>query len=492
MMPVLLISDVLLFVLIALTVTGLVFAARREPIRRAWRNVLSDPIAMAALAVLMVFVTGAILDSLHFRRALPPAAVVAPAATTAPASTMTSAKTYYSVEVESLLDVALGDPRARREKSYSAPFAHTLFERQSVDLGDGRRARQYPRLKYGAAQLKDPEHDKASDIASRAAWGVTAALGCVCVMGLLIGGGIARRHRIPLRVALHRLCEGETVLAWRAFLASSTILLVVLVPLLFLSMHYHVFGTDRVGNDLFHYAFKAMRTALLIGTLTSLVTLPLGIGFGIAAGYIGGWVDDAVQYIYTVISSIPYVLLIAASVLLMQVVIQSHDAWFDTAAARADARLVSLCLIIGAISWTSLCRLMRAEALKLRELDYVQAARAFGVTPLSIMRRHILPNAFHIVLITLVLDFSGLVLAEAVLSYVGVGVDAATISYGSMINSARAELARDPMVWWQIATAFVFMVSLVLAANLFADAVREAFDPRGQGATRRRLRRRPA
>ena len=87
------------------------------------------------------------------------------------------------------------------------------------------------------------------------------------------------------------------------------------------------------------------------------------------------------------------------------------------------------------------------------------------------------------------LDFSGLVLAEAVLSYVGVGVDASTISYGTMINSARAELARDPMVWWQIATAFVFMVSLVLAANLFADAVREAFDPRGQGAARRRLRR---
>ena len=84
----------------------------------------------------------------------------------------------------------------------------------------------------------------------------------------------------------------------------------------------------------------------------------------------------------------------------------------------------------------------------------------------------------HIVLISVVLDFSGLVLAEAVLSYVGVGVDPSMISFGTMINNARLEMARDPMVWWSLAAAFVFMFALVLAANLFADAVRDAFDPR--------------
>ena len=94
------------------------------------------------------------------------------------------------------------------------------------------------------------------------------------------------------------------------------------------------------------------------------------------------------------------------------------------------------------------------------------------------MRRHILPNLMHIVLISLVMDFSGLVLAEAVLSYVGVGVDPTTISFGTMINTARMELAREPMVWWSLAAAFSFMFALVLAANLFADAVRDAFDPR--------------
>jgi peptide/nickel transport system permease protein len=163
---------------------------------------------------------------------------------------------------------------------------------------------------------------------------------------------------------------------------------------------------------------------------------------------------------------------------MMQVIIDTHPEWFATSAERADARLLALCLILGVTSWTGLARLLRGETLKLREMDYVQAARAFGVKPLAIMLRHILPNLMHIVLIALVMDFSGLVLAEAVLSYVGIGVDPNTISFGTMINAARMELAREPMVWWSLAAAFVFMFALVLAANLFADAVRDAFDPR--------------
>jgi peptide/nickel transport system permease protein len=94
------------------------------------------------------------------------------------------------------------------------------------------------------------------------------------------------------------------------------------------------------------------------------------------------------------------------------------------------------------------------------------------------MGRHILPNVMHIVLIAVVMDFSGLVLAEAVLSYIGIGVDPSTISFGTMINTARLELAREPVVWWSLMAAFAFMFVLVLAANLFSDAVRDAFDPR--------------
>jgi len=143
-------------------------------------------------------------------------------------------------------------------------------------------------------------------------------------------------------------------------------------------------------------------------------------------------------------------------------------------------RLLFLCIILGITSWTGLCRILRGETLKLREAEYVLASRALGAGSFSILRRHILPNLMHIVMIAIVLDFSGLVLAEAVLSYVGVGVDPSMISWGNMINSARLEMARDPVVWWSLSAAFFSMFTLVLAANLFADVVRDSFDPRMQ------------
>jgi peptide/nickel transport system permease protein len=211
--------------------------------------------------------------------------------------------------------------------------------------------------------------------------------------------------------------------------------------------------------------------------------LPMAIIFGILAGFFRGWVDDVIQYLYTTLNSIPGVLLIAAAILVTQVYMANHEEDFASLAARADLRLLFLCLILGLTSWTGLCRLLRAETLKLRDMEFVQAARALGVSDGMILLRHILPNVFHLVLISVALDFSSLVLAEAVLSYISIGVDPATHSWGNMINSARLELARDPLVWWPLASALVFMFTLVLAANLFADAVRDAFDPRRGGGT---------
>lgn len=156
----------------------------------------------------------------------------------------------------------------------------------------------------------------------------------------------------------------------------------------------------------------------------------------------------------------------------------NHANEFTSVESRADMRLLFLCMILGIMSWTGLCRLLRGEALKLREIDYVLAARAFGVSDFTIMLRHLLPNVMHIVMISIVLDFSGLVLAEAVLAYINIGVDPTMSSWGNMINSARLEMAREPVVWWSLAAAFIFMLGLVLPANLFADAVRDAFDPR--------------
>lgn len=227
-----------------------------------------------------------------------------------------------------------------------------------------------------------------------------------------------------------------------------------------------------------YQALKSVRTGVLIGSLTTLISLPFALILGIAAGYFRGPVDDAVQYLYTTLSSIPGVLLIAAAALMLDVYMSRHAAAFDSLAARADLRLLALCGILGITSWTSLCRLLRAEALKLREIEFVVAAQALGVRSPGILRRHLLPNVMHIVIITIVLDFSSLVLAEAALTYIDIGVDPSMESWGNMINAARLELAREPAVWWSLVAALGFMFTLVLAANLFADAVRDAFDPR--------------
>jgi peptide/nickel transport system permease protein len=284
------------------------------------------------------------------------------------------------------------------------------------------------------------------------------------------------------------MVAGETEVPWRAMLLTASAIALFVGWLALLWPVYHVFGTDQTGNDVLFQALKAIRTAVVIGSLATLATLPFAIVFGILAGYFRGRVDDAIQYLYTVLSSIPSVLLIAAFVLMIQVFIDKNPQMFETGLERADVRLFLLAMILGITGWATLARLLRAETLKVSQLEYVQAAQAFGISNFNIMRRHILPNVTHLVLIVAVLDFSALVLYEAVLSYVGVGVDPTTASFGTMINSARNEMSRDPVVWWNLTTAFVFMVALVLSMQLFASAVREAFDPRARAFRVRRNR----
>jgi ABC-type dipeptide/oligopeptide/nickel transport systems, permease components len=126
----------------------------------------------------------------------------------------------------------------------------------------------------------------------------------------------------------------------------------------------HVFGTNKIGEDVFYLSIKSIRTGLIIGTLTTIFMLPFALICGLLAGYFGGIVDDIIQYLYTTLSSIPGVLLITAMMLVMEVVITNHPQLFPTIAERADARLLLLCLILGITSWSGLCRLLRAENIK--------------------------------------------------------------------------------------------------------------------------------
>jgi peptide/nickel transport system permease protein len=465
---VLLWTDVVLFILV-LALGWYAWHVRRTPNLRAnWFKVMADAPALCSAVVVTVFLVVTLLDTVHFRRALPPSATAGPAAAVA-----------YDTRTESLLDAALAKLIRSRESSYSVPLAYEGFTKESRVVG-GQSQRVFPRLTHGGAHLKDPAREWAVDLSQRIAAGLLSGLAVAGVACLLVSLGFGRKHQLGIGEGLARIARNQTALPLRAALLTFAVVCALAGTAIALMGYYHVLGTDRTGNDVLYQALKSVRTAFVIGTLATLATLPFAVVFGIVAGYFRGWIDEVIQYLYTTLSSVPNVLLIAACVLMVQVFIDKNPGLFQTGAERSDLRLFLLCVILGLTGWASLCRLLRAETMKLRELEYVQAATAFGVGHLRIMARHIMPNVMHLVLITTVLEFSGLILYEAVLSYVGVGVDPSMSSFGGMINLARSEMSRDPIVWWSFAAAFTFMVTLVLAANLFADGVRDAFDPRSR------------
>ncbi|MGH8615851.1 MAG: ABC transporter permease [Gammaproteobacteria bacterium] len=461
-MPVIFWTDALIFLLLFLAAVFVLYARNKEHLRAPWREVARSRLGMGAAVVLGFYVGIGILDSLHFH----------------PSLAASGAEPRYAPEILSAFDVLVTPLRTRVEKTYSAPLATHLYAKETIELAQGRQIRDFPRLLYGGAHLKSPESEKWTDIVGTMgrATGEAFLFWASLVFFTLLGLSRARAAR--LRETAFHVIARRTEVPWLVILLTFAACLWLGFVCMRLGVNYHLLGTDKVGQDVFYQALKSIRTGLVIGTLTTLIMLPFATLLGIAAGYFGGWVDDLIQYLYTTLNSIPGVLLIAAAILMMQVYMATHADRFTSLEARSDMRLLFLCIILGITSWTGLCRLLRGETLKLRELDYIQAAQAFGVSHFRIILRHILPNVMHIVLIALVLDFSGLVLAEAVLSYINIGVDPSMNSWGNMINSARLEMAREPIVWWSLAAAFLFMFTLVLSANIFSDAVRDAFDPR--------------
>ena len=222
----------------------------------------------------------------------------------------------------------------------------------------------------------------------------------------------------------------------------------------------HLLGTDLLGKDVLQQTLKGCRTALIIGGLTSLIYIPIGTLLGIFGGYFRRWVDDLVQYLYSTVASIPGILLLISVMMIL------------------GKGLDRMSLALALTAWIGLCRLVRGETLRQAARPYVDAARALGQSHAKIILRHILPNVMHLVIINAILGFSGLVLAESILSYLGVGAPVGTASWGSMIDSARMELSREPIVWWPLASSAGALFLLVLSLNLLGDSLRRAFDPK--------------
>lgn len=220
----------------------------------------------------------------------------------------------------------------------------------------------------------------------------------------------------------------------------------------------HWFGTDFFGRDVLGRTLHATKTALTVGLFSSSIALAVGVTLGALAGYFGGWIDDIIIWLYTTLDSIPYILLMAA---------------FQIALGQG---LSNLFIALGLTTWVTLCRLIRAEFLKQKEREYVEAARSLGASHARRIFLHILPNVMHLALIQFGLIFVTAIKAEVVLSFLGLGVEVGTPSWGIMITDSKQEITQGH--WQNLTAATLFMFGLILAVNLFNDALRDALDPK--------------
>jgi peptide/nickel transport system permease protein len=219
----------------------------------------------------------------------------------------------------------------------------------------------------------------------------------------------------------------------------------------------HWLGTDGLGRDVFGRLAQGARIAFYVGIITSCIAIPIGVLLGLLAGYYGGRVDDIVVWLYSTFAAIPGLLFILAISMVV------------------GKGLIGVFLGIGLTTWVGICRLVRAETMSHRERAYVQAARVLGYSGPRIIFRHILPNVFHIVLVTFTLRFPASVGTEVFMSFLGLGVQGEP-SWGVMLNNARARLWQG--VWWEMTSVTVAIFLLVLAFNVLGDRLRDILDPR--------------
>ena len=219
------------------------------------------------------------------------------------------------------------------------------------------------------------------------------------------------------------------------------------------------FGADKWGHDILKKTIKGGQTSIVVGLVAALVAVALGTLFGAISGFYGGKVDDLFNWFYSIFTSIPSILMI-----------------LTVAAVLQTRGVLTIVLILGLTGWTGPYRLIRAEYIKHKAREYVMAADAIGASGWRRMFSHILPNVSHVALVQMSILVVGFIKAEVILSFLGFGVPVGTVSWGSMLNEAQNELILGK--WWQLAAAASAMAMLVTAFSLFADALRDALDPK--------------
>lgn len=247
----------------------------------------------------------------------------------------------------------------------------------------------------------------------------------------------------------------------------------------------HWFGTDYQGRSVFWRSLFAVRTAVKVGVIASAISSLIGVLLGVCAGYFRGWIDDVVVWIYSTFASMPTLLFILAFALLVGkgLLFPPLTVFFAGAASMlgTDVGMLAVYLGIGLTGWVGLCRVVRAETMRLRESQYVLAARVVGARSPRIIFRHIIPNLTHLIIIYFTMRFAFAIMTEVIVSYLGLGVETQP-SWGTMIADGQSRLWQG--IWWEVAAATMMMFFLVLCLHLLGDALRDYLDPKTEGGRR--------
>lgn len=228
----------------------------------------------------------------------------------------------------------------------------------------------------------------------------------------------------------------------------------------------HLLGTDRQGRSIFLRTLYSAKIAIQVGVVVGFTAVLFGSILGAAAAFFGGWVDHLVAWLYSTFSSIPQLVLLAVLSFM-----------FLSDALAGFRGLPSLYFAFAMTFWIGPCRVIRGESMKIKELEYVQAATAIGFGRFYILVRHIIPNTLHLMFINFSLLFIGAIKGEVILTFLGLGLPLGSgASWGIMISQAKAEVVQG--FFWQIGAATAFMFVLVLAFNILSDALQDAFDPK--------------
>jgi ABC-type dipeptide/oligopeptide/nickel transport system permease subunit len=234
-------------------------------------------------------------------------------------------------------------------------------------------------------------------------------------------------------------------------------------------------GTDSVGRDVLSRILYGAGISLLVALVVELIELLIGVTLGTLAGYLGGKVDAVIMRITDIFFAFPDILM--AILIMAAVTIRSMGE--ASSQQSAIKSLVYVFMALGIVGWPGMARLVRGQVLSLKERDFVQAARAIGASDFHIVIRHILPNTLSPIIVSLTVGVAGIIMAEATLSFLGIGIQPPYPSWGSMISDAKSYLRQQP--WLVFAPAGALSLT-VLAFNFLGDGLRDALDPKMKGS----------